>query len=102
MKIKEYGYKERTVQTREMTIAELKLCIIESYINNGVKEVELIDISSGDTATFKTIEDVANNKWSGSCKIEIINTPHAWGCENDYKHIILFQIAELETDKIIK
>lgn len=52
MKLKYLGYRERKVETRELTIAELKLSIIEAYINKGVKEVQLIDITSGDTITF--------------------------------------------------
>lgn len=51
MKLKYLGYRERKVETRELTIAELKLSIIEAYINKGVKEVQLIDITSGDTVS---------------------------------------------------
>lgn len=96
MKLKYYGYKEKKVQTREMTIAELKLSIIEGYVNKGVKEVQLIDITSGDTVSFNSIEDVTRNEWSGNCKIELINLPHGWGTETESKIVIIFQIAEEE------
>lgn len=102
MKLRKLGYKEATVQTRELTIAELKLSIIELYVNKGCKEVQLIDITSGDTVTFKTIEDVVSNEWCGSCKIELINMPHAYGTDNDNKVIVIFQLAELYSDRIIK
>lgn len=102
MKIKEYGYQESTVQRRSMTIAELKLSILESYIRNGVREVILMDISSGDATKFNSIEDIANNKWLGDCKIEVIGLPHGWGYGDDWKHIIVFQIAEEESDRVIK
>lgn len=101
MKLKYLGYKERKVETRELTIAELKLTIIESYINNGVREVQLIDLTSGDTITFNTIEDVARNEWCGNCKIELINLPHIYGTEDKNKAIIIFQLAEEESDKVI-
>ena len=101
MKLKYLGYRERKVETRELTIAELKLSIIEAYINKGVKEVQLIDITSGDTITFNTIEDVARNAWSGSCKIELINLPHTYGTGEKNKAIIIFQLAEEESDKVI-
>ena len=101
MKLKYLGYRERKVETRELTIAELKLSIIEAYINKGVKEVQLIDITSGDTRTFNTIEDVARNEWSGSCKIELINLPHTYGTGEKNKAIIIFQLAEEESDKVI-
>lgn len=101
MKLKYLGYRERKVETRELTIGELKLSIIETYINKGVKEVQLIDLTSGDTITFNTIEDVARNEWCGDCKIELINLPHAYGTEEKSKEIIIFQESEEESDKVI-
>lgn len=101
MKLRQLGYRERKVETRELTIAELKLSIIEAYINKGVKEVQLIDLTSGDAITFNTIEDVARNGWCGNCKIELINLPQTYGTEEESKSIIIFQEAEEESDKVI-
>lgn len=101
MKLKYLGYRERKVETRGLTIAELKLSIIEAYINKGFKEVQLIDITSGETTTFNTIEDVVRNEWCGDCKIELINLPHTYGTKEESKAIILFQEAEEESDKVI-
>lgn len=101
MGLKYLGYRERKVETRELTIAELKLTIIEAYVNKGAKEVQLIDITSGDTITFNSIEDVARNEWSGNCKIELINLPHTYGTAEESKAIIIFQEAEEESDKVI-
>jgi hypothetical protein len=101
MKLKYLGYREKKVETRELTIAELKLSIIEAYVNKGVKEVQIIDITSGDTTTFNSIEDVVRNEWSGSYKIELINLPHAYGTKEETKAIIIFQEAEEESDKVI-
>ncbi len=99
MKLKYLGYRERKIKTRELTIAELKLSIIEMYINKGIKEVQLIDITSGDTTTFNTIEDVTKNEWCGNCNIELINLPHSYGTEEKNKIIIIFQLTE---EKVIK
>lgn len=101
MKLRQLGYREKKVETRELTIAELKLSIIEAYINKGVKEVQLIDLTSGDMITFNSIEDVARNDWSGNCKIELINLPHSYGTRGEIKVIIIFQEAEEESDKVI-
>lgn len=100
MKLKYLGYIERKVEIRELTIAELKLSIIEAYVNKGVKEVQLIDITCGDTITFKSIEDVARNEWCRNCKIELINLPHAYGTVEESKVIIIFQEVEEESDKV--
>lgn len=101
MKLKYLGYRERTVETRELTIAELKLSVIGAYINKCVEEVQLIDITSGETTTFNSIEDVVRNEWCGNCKIELINLPHAYGTKEESKTIIIFQVAEEESDKVI-
>lgn len=101
MKLKQYGYKEKKVEVRALTIAELKLNIIAGYIEHGVREVQLIDISSGEMTTFNTIEDVTRNEWAGDCKIELIGLPHGWGTDKEYKAVIIFQIAEMESDKVI-
>lgn len=100
MKLRQYGYTEKKVQVRELTIAELKLSIIAGYVEHGVKEVQLIDITSGESTTFKTIEDVAKNEWSGNCKIELINLPHGYGTDCNNKTVIIFQIAE-EGEQVI-
>lgn len=100
-KLKYRGYKEKKVEVREITIAELKLLIIQSYIEKVVREVTLVDITEGETTTFKTIEDVIKNDWAGDCKIEIINMPHGWGTEEENKTVIIFQLADIEEDKVI-
>ena len=101
MKLKHYGYKEKKVEVRGLTIAELKLSVIEAYVNKGVKEVQLIDITSGETVTFNSIEDVTRNEWAGNCKIELINLPHGFGADKESKAVIIFQMADEESDKVI-
>lgn len=96
MSLRNLGFTERKVELRELTIAELKLEIIKSYVDKGVIEVQLIDITSGDTTTFNTIEDVTRNEWSGNCKIELINLPHSYGTEEKRKVLMIFQ--EIEDD----
>lgn len=102
MKLKYLGYRERTVETRELTIAQLKLSIVRAYVSKGVREVQLIDITSGDTITFNSIEDVVRNEWCENCKIELINLPHSYGTKEESKSVIIFQEAEEESDKVIK
>lgn len=42
MKLKYYGYKEKHVEVRALTMAELKLRIIAAYVEKGEREVQLI------------------------------------------------------------
>ena len=108
MKLKYYGYKEAKVETRAMSIAELKLIILRSYMEKGVREVQLIDLTSGETISFHTSEDVLKNEWCDNARIEIINLPHRYGfkdgdgnMDKDAKSVIIFQQAEEDDDKVI-
>lgn len=100
-KLKYHGYKEAKVQTRAMTIGELKLYILRAYMEKGIREVQLIDITCGESITFNTAEDVLKNEWCDNCEIEVINLPHGYGFEDDVKVIIIFQEAECDGDKVI-
>lgn len=100
MKLRYYGFTKAAVEKRAMTIAELKLAIITGYVEHGEREVVLMDLTYGDTATFKNIEDVTKNEWSGSLKIEIINLPRSYKDETN-KTIIVFQVAEELDDMLI-
>lgn len=99
--LKMFGYKEVTVEKRAMTLGELKLLILRSYMKKGEREFQLIDISSGDTITFNTSEDVLSNEWCDDCNIEIINMPHSYGTDEETKAIIIFQEAD-EDLQVIK
>lgn len=101
-KLKYYGYKEVTVQTRAMTLGELKLYILRVYMENGVREVQMLDLTSGDSITFNSVEDVLKNEWCDNWNIEIINLPHTYGFKDEVgKIIIIFQEAEDDDDKVI-
>ena len=101
MKLRYYGFTEATVAKRAMTIAELKLAIITGYVEHGEREVVLMDVSYGDSVTFRTIEDVTRNEWDGSLKIELINLPRSYK-DDTHKTVIVFQVAEEPDDMLIK
>lgn len=93
--LKMMGYKKVTVEKRSMTLGELKLRVLRAYMIEGEREVQLINITSGDTVTFKTSEDVLRNEWLDDYNIEIINLPHSYGIgEEESKTIIIFQETE--------
>lgn len=97
-----HGYKEATVQTRAMTLGELKLYILRAYAKKGFREVQMIDLTSGESATFNSDVDVLKNEWIDSCMIEVINLPHSYGFEGeDGKTIVIFQEAEENEHKVI-
>lgn len=100
IKLRNYGYTLKTVELREITIAELKLHIINAYRTKGDKSVKLINIVSGTVTVFNNIDDVLENDYCGDCKIEIIGMPHSYGTSDDNETIILYQLTEC--DRIIK
>lgn len=101
-KLKYHGYKEGKAELRHMTLGELKLYILRAYADKGAFKTQLIDLTSGESITFGNSEDVLKNEWSDNCEIEVINLPHKFGTEVEYKAIILFQEAECDKDRVIK
>lgn len=59
MKIEKYGYKEKTIKTRKMSIAELKVAVFQlaTEKNYNFVKVKLVDMSSGDVDVFATPKD---------------------------------------------
>lgn len=101
IKLRNYGYKVGSVELRELTIAELKLHIINSYRTKGNRTMKLIDITSGTVDIFNNIDDVLENNYCGDCKIEVVGMPHSYGIGNNSDElIILYQLTDC--DSIIK
>lgn len=62
MSLRNIGYTEKRVQLRQLFLAELQLEIIKMYRAKGEKEVELIEVVSGEVSTYRNIDDVLNEK----------------------------------------
>ena len=101
IKLRYYGYREKAVELRELTVAELQLHIINRYIEKGIKEMRVIDISSGEIKIFHTVREVLECEWCGSAKLELVGLPHSWGTEDESYEVILIQQAEIDEDRVI-
>lgn len=101
-KLAQIGYKKVEVKVSAMTLGELKLFILRGYMRCGFGEIQMINITSGESTTFNTNEDVLKNEWSDDCKIEVIGVPFGYGIKGiAEKTIIIFQESEEEDNKVL-
>ena len=74
MKISDYGYREKTIKIRNMSIAELKVAIFQlaAEKNYHFVKVKLVDITSGDVDVFETPKDFVLAKMNDGYEISLI------------------------------
>ena len=98
------GYKEATIQKREMTVGELRHRIANIYLKKPDVRFIILCLDDGERLELNSIQDALSFNWSDGCKIEIINMPHHWGVIEDGKMeanaqcIITMQMASEEVD----
>ena len=99
------GYKEVTVQKREMTIGELRHRIAKVYLKKENAKIIILCLDDGERLELNSMQDALDFEWSDGCKIEVINLPHKWGVKDELGQmedsaptIITIQIASEESD----
>ena len=105
--LKYVGYKEVTVQKREMTIGELRHRIAKVYLKKENAKIIILCLDDGERLELNSMQDALDFEWSDGCKIEVINLPHKWGVKDELGQmadsaptIITIQIASEESDNV--
>ena len=103
--LKYVGYKEVTVQKREMTIGELRHRIAKVYLKKENAKIIILCLDDGERLELNSMQDALDFEWSDGCTIEVINLPHKWGVKDELGQmedsaptIITIQIASEESD----
>lgn len=97
---KNVGYREATVQKREMTIGELRHRIIKAMLKNNERKYTVLCLDNAESVTISNIDEAVDWEWHDGCTIEVINTPHTWGTKEadgsitDGNTIIMIQLKE--------
>lgn len=104
--LKFVGYKEATIQKREMTFGELRHRIAKAYLKKPNRKIVILCLDNGERVETNSMEDILNVEWCDGCMIEVINMPHIWGVMNEMgeveendesaKCIITLQMAAIE------
>lgn len=103
--LKYVGYKESTIQRREMSVGQLRHRMALAYMKKENAQFIIMCLDEGERVVINSMKEALELEWSDECMIEIINMPHRWGCledngemEDGAPTIILIQYAASEND----
>lgn len=75
MKLGNYGYKEEEIKIRTMTIAEMRIGIVQELLRKNYRfvNIRLVDITSGDVDSFRSTEDFLTSDFNEGFEIDLIS-----------------------------
>lgn len=70
-----YGYKEETIKVRKMSMAELRLGIVQKLLKKNYRYVtiKLVNTTCGDVDSFRSTEDFLMAEYNECYEIELLS-----------------------------
>lgn len=102
MKLDRYGYTERIFESREMTLAEMRIGVLqmlhEKHYNYA--HIRMVEITNGEVDIFKTTDDFLMEDFNESWKINLLSVKEVHIYDEDEQAtiitiVILFEDAEI-------
>lgn len=102
MKLESYGYTEKVFKARKMTLAEMRIGILQMLFKKSYNfaHIRLVEITSGEVDTFKTTNDFLMADFNESWEINLLSVKELLiYSEEEQKSVvtivILFEDAEV-------
>lgn len=75
MKLENYGYQEETLKIRTMSMAELRIGIIQTLIKKNYRQVtiKLVNTTCGEVDTYQSTEDFLMADYNEAFEVEFIS-----------------------------
>lgn len=75
MKLEKYGYKEETIKIRTLSMAELRIGVIQALLRKNYREVtiKLVNMTCGDVDTYNSTEAFLMADYNEAWEIEFIS-----------------------------
>jgi len=75
MKLKDYGYKERTIKVRTMSMAEMRVGVIKGLFEKRYHHVNirLMNLTCGEVETFSSTEEFLLADFNESWEINLLD-----------------------------
>ena len=75
MKLENYGYKEEKMKIRTMSMAEMRIGIVQELLrkNHRFVNIRLVNITSGDVDSFRSTEDFLMADFNEAYEIDLIS-----------------------------
>lgn len=104
MKLGSYGYKERVFKARRMTLAEMRIGVLQMLFEKhySFAHIRLVDIYSGEVDTFKSTNDFLMADFNESWQIDFLSIKemNIYDEEEKVSHVtIVILIEDAERDE---
>lgn len=75
MNLEKYGYKEEKIKIRKMSMAELRLGIIQELLKKNYRyaNIRLVNTTCGDVDCFRSTEDFLMAEYNEGYEIELLS-----------------------------
>lgn len=103
MNLEKYGYKEETIKVREMSMAELRIGIIQGLLKRNYRyvNIRLVNITCGEVDCYNSTEDFLMAEYNESYEIELLSVKsieYYEEAENASKTRIIILIREVKEE----
>lgn len=104
MNLEKYGYKEEKVKVRKMSMAELRLGIIQELLKKNYRyvNIRLVNITCGEVDLFRSTEDFLMAKYNECYEVELLSVKEIQWYEEAEKASrvrIIILLREIEADE---
>lgn len=75
MKLENYGYKEEKMKIRTMSMAEMRIGVVQELLRKNFRfvNIRLVNITSGDVDSFRSTEDFLMADFNEAYEIDLIS-----------------------------
>lgn len=99
MKFKEYGYTEKKIKVRKMTMGAIALTIAQGLIKRNSKEMEIriVDCFMGEVEIFNGLDDFLSKDWAANWEVNVYGADimHDNRLNKDYLKVIIADEIEM-------
>ena len=99
MKFKEYGYTEKKIEVRQMTMGAIALKIAQGLIKRNAKEMEIriVDCFMGEVEIFNGLDDFLSKDWCATWEVNFYDSVimHDNRTNKDYLKVIIADEIEM-------
>lgn len=91
MNLKNYGYKKEEIKVRKMSMAELKLGIVQELLKKNYRyvNIRLVNVTCGDVDSYRSTEDFLMESYSEGYEIELIKVKELLYYEESEKRSVI-------------
>lgn len=103
MKFRQYGYTEKKIEVRKMTMGAVVLTIAQALIRNDVKDMEIriVDCFMGEVDIYNGMDDLLSKDWNTSWEVNVYGwaVMHDNRSNKDYTKVIIADNVEMMEGK---